>query len=97
MNVQANKLATQAIITSLKKDKFLNVITNPFCKAYLRDGKMYRSNKETEHLQRKWKGKEMRAYFKKRFTYDEPTMRDLNWTALAMARTQTNKTTQRSY
>jgi hypothetical protein len=35
MNAQADKLATQAIITSLKKDKFLNVITNPFCKAYL--------------------------------------------------------------
>jgi hypothetical protein len=72
-----------AILTSLKKDKYLNFITNPFCKAYLRDGKMYHSNKEMENLQKKWKGKETRAYFKKQFDYDEPTMNDLNWKVLA--------------
>jgi hypothetical protein len=81
MNVQTDELATHAILKSLKKDNYLNLITNPFCKAYQCDGKMYRSNKEIENLQKKWKSKETRAYF----NFDEPTMNDLNWKALAMA------------
>jgi hypothetical protein len=39
-----------------------------------------------ETSQRKWKGREIQRYFKRRFSYDESSLKDLNWTALAMAR-----------
>jgi hypothetical protein len=44
MNVQADELATHTILSALKKDKRLDAVINPFCKAYLRNGNMYRTN-----------------------------------------------------
>jgi hypothetical protein len=46
MNVDTDELATEAIIDSLKKDRVLNAIPSPYCKAYLQEGKMYLTKKQ---------------------------------------------------
>jgi hypothetical protein len=88
LNVEADKLATSAILNHLKKDRALEVIMNPFCKAYLRNGKNIITNSETVTLQTKWTSKNIKGYFKGRFEYKLGQIEDIDWDAVARARKQ---------
>jgi hypothetical protein len=76
LNVEANQLATAAILGTLKKDTVLQVIKNPYCYAYLLQDGMIITRNEKEILQTKWRGALMHKYLKKWHNHKEPAMKD---------------------
>jgi ubiquitin len=86
LNVEADQLATAAILGTLKKDTVLQVIKNPYCYAYLLQDGMIITRNEKEILQTKWRGALMRKYLKTRHKHKEPEMKDINWDSFRLAR-----------